>query len=490
MKKTGGMCLALAFLALSACTLRAPRARVEPPATPGPQRPAAESVRARGPLRVHPANPRYFTDDGVRAVYLTGSHTWPNLVDMGPGDPPAVFDFNAYLSWMKQYDHNFMRLWTWDNPLWDQTRQPLARNKSVFRVAPLPWARTGPGQALDGKPKFDLRKFDPEYFRRLRSRAEAAGAKGIYVAVMLFEGWSKHRMPDAFRTHPFHPGNNINGINADLNSDGVGLETVTLQNPKVLQVQERYVREVIDTVNDLDNVLYEIANEAPGVSTAWQYHLIEWVRQYEKGKPKQHPIGMTFQYSGGTNEALFRSPADWISPNGEGGYTTDPPPADGAKVILSDTDHLGGLAGNQQWVWKSFLRGLNFIFMDPYDGAVLGNPFDAKWEPIRVAMGYVRRFASRLDLATMRPRGELSSTRYCLTDATASRPDSARQYLVYLPDGGGATLNLSAAKGILAVEWFNPSTGTTTASPDVEAGREVEFRAPFSGDAVLHVWAR
>ncbi|MBA2302590.1 MAG: hypothetical protein H0W08_08145, partial [Acidobacteria bacterium] len=200
MKRTGGMCVALAFLALSACTLTAPRARVEPPATPGVQRPAstAESVRARGPLRVHPANPRYFTDDGVRAVYLTGSHTWPNLVDMGPGDPPPVFDFNAYLRWMKQYDHNFMRLWTWDNLLWDQTRQPLARNKSVFRVAPLPWARTGPGQALDGKPKFDLRKFDPEYFRRLRSRAEAAGATGIYVAVMLFEGWSKHRMPTHF----------------------------------------------------------------------------------------------------------------------------------------------------------------------------------------------------------------------------------------------------------------------------------------------------
>ena len=151
---------------------------------------------------------------------------------------------------------------------------------------------------------------------------------------------------------------------------------------------------------------------------------------------------------------------------------------------------MGGLAGNQQWVWKSFLRGLNFIFMDPYDGAVLGNPFDARWEPVRVAMGYVRRFARRLDLARMRPRGELSSTRYCLTDATASRSDPARQYLVYLPDGGGATLNLSAAKGILAVEWFNPSAGATTAAPDVEAGREVEFRAPFSGDAVLHVWAR
>ncbi len=38
-------------------------------------------VRAAGPLRVHPDNPRYFTDDSGRAVYLTGAHTWLDLQD-------------------------------------------------------------------------------------------------------------------------------------------------------------------------------------------------------------------------------------------------------------------------------------------------------------------------------------------------------------------------------------------------------------------------
>ena len=42
-----------------------------------------------GPLRVHPSNPRYFADGSGKAVYLTGAHTWNNLVDMGIGDPPA-----------------------------------------------------------------------------------------------------------------------------------------------------------------------------------------------------------------------------------------------------------------------------------------------------------------------------------------------------------------------------------------------------------------
>ena len=50
---------------------------------------AVVAAPAAGPLRVHPDNSRYFTDgtktqnDTLRAVYLTGAHTWNNLVDMG-----------------------------------------------------------------------------------------------------------------------------------------------------------------------------------------------------------------------------------------------------------------------------------------------------------------------------------------------------------------------------------------------------------------------
>src|SRR5213592_327203 len=101
--------------------------------------------------------------------------------------------------------------------------------------------------------------------------------------------------------------------------DGRGLEYYTLQpdemGKRVLEFQRAYLRKVIDTVNDLDNVLYEICNEAGVYSTAWQYHLIKLVKEYESTKPKQHPVGMTFQYPGATNQILYDSPADWISPN-------------------------------------------------------------------------------------------------------------------------------------------------------------------------------
>src|SRR5262245_60556748 len=69
---------------------------------------AAEEAPAPGPLRVHPENPRYFTDGSGRAVYLTGSHTWNNLVDMGRGDPPGPFDFDGYLDFLGRHGHNFI----------------------------------------------------------------------------------------------------------------------------------------------------------------------------------------------------------------------------------------------------------------------------------------------------------------------------------------------------------------------------------------------
>jgi hypothetical protein len=48
------------------------------------------TIPTAGPLQVHPANPRYFADCRGRAVYLTGSHTWDSLQDLGQSDPPPA----------------------------------------------------------------------------------------------------------------------------------------------------------------------------------------------------------------------------------------------------------------------------------------------------------------------------------------------------------------------------------------------------------------
>jgi len=331
--------------------------------------PTSQVNGATGPLRVNPANPRYFTDGSGKAVYLTGSHTWANLQDAGESDPPPVFNYTAYLDFMETNHHNFFRLWTWEQAKW----APWMTNNIWFN--PMPYQRPGPGTALDGKPRFDLNQFNQAYFDRLRSRVMDAGAQGIYVSVMLFDGWSiddKGTGPgNAWPGHPFNAANNINGINGDANNNGMGEETHTLQLPAITPLQEAYVRKVIDSVNDLDNVLYEISNESPSNSQAWQYHMINYIKSYEATKPKQHPVGMTVEYPGGNNAELFASPADWISPNDNGGYKDAPPAADGSKVVILDTDHLwGSTGGDRQWMWKSFTRGYNPIFMDCYDDTI------------------------------------------------------------------------------------------------------------------------
>jgi hypothetical protein len=462
-------------------------------ATPAGRK-AVASQPARGPLRLHPVNPRYFTDgtrlpDGSpKAVYLTGSHTWNNLVDMGRDDPPERFDYPAYLDFLERHGHNFIRLWAWDSTTWDRrASQSWTDQKEELKVSPQPWLRTGPGQALDGKPKFDLTAFNPDYFARLRARVQAAGARGIYVSVMLFEGWGLmhgNRRPPApgwaWRSHPFHPGNNVNSIDANRDGDGLTGEVHRLGDDAVNGIQAAYVRKVVDTVNNLDNVLYEVINE--GGEKEWDWWVVKTVHDYERNQPKQHPVGIT-GHGAERRDSMLASPADWISPGRNDGYADDPPAWDARKVSLLDTDHVWGIGGNSAWVWKSFLRGHNPIFMDPYDHKVLGKGPTNRWDEVRRAMGHARRLAVRVNLAAMTPHDELASTKYCLANPGAD-------YIVYLPKGGAVTVDLTAASGPLAVEWITAVTGGVTSGGTVASGSQREFKAPFTANeaAVLHVW--
>ena len=437
---------------------------------------------ATGPLRVHPDNPRYFADGSGRAILLTGSHTWNNLVDMGPTDPPASFDYDAHLDWLEAHHHNFFRLWAWELLSWD-TRGNREKKALEHHVSPHPWRRTGPGTACDGRPRFDLTQFNEIYFARLRERVAAAQARGIYAAVMLFEGWGIQFSPGAWPKHPFHPANNVNGINGDLNGDGTGLEIHTGKDREVTGLQQAYVRRVIDTVNTFDNVLYEISNENHPPSTEWQYDMIRFIKDVEARMPKQHPVGMTFQYKGGRNKTLFESPADWVSPNNEGGYRDNPPAADGSKVIVTDTDHLWGIGGNAAWVWMSFLRGLNPIFMDPYDGKVLSKGFsETTAERIRKAMGHAFDWSRRVDLARLVPRPDLASSKHCLANPGV-------EYLVYV-SAGGKTVEVTLEKGRYLAVWFDTGSGKESPPANVNhAGGKRALKAPFGGDVLLHLRA-
>lgn len=116
--------------------------------------------------------------------------------------------------------------------------------------------------------------------------------------------------------------------------------------------------------------------------------------------------------------ATFASPADWVSPNSteQEPYRSDPPPATGDKIIVTDSDHLWGLdPASVDWVWKSFLRGLHPIHMDPMTD-------DSLRIAVRLAMGHARQLARTLDLALLQPAGHRASTGYALADGDARSP--------------------------------------------------------------------
>lgn len=436
-----------------------------------------------GALRRSAQNPRYFADASGRVVYLTGSHTWHNLQDIGPSYPPSGFDYDAFLDFLDKRGHNMFRLWAWE-----QTRWTPDQDTDDFWFYPHVYQRTGPGLALDGQPRFDVSRLNQAYFDRMRDRVMRAGTRGIYVAVMLFEGWSvsfpkgSNSARNPWHGHPFNAQNNINGIDGDTDRDDSGDEINTLAIAEVTQLQKTLVRKVIDTVGDLDNVLYEVSNESPADSIAWQNAMIDFVHDYEAGEPKQHPVGLTVPYPNGDNTALFASPADWISPRGD---LENPGAADGSKVILWDTDHLCGVCGSTSWVWKSLTSGLNPLFMDGDDSN--GNywvfrPTDTRWDAVRQNLGYARRLADALDLGAMTPQPALASSRYCLAVTGAGAA-----YVVFVPSGSTVSVDLTGAGGTLAVEWLDPATGARTTGTTVAGGAPRTLTAPVSSGAVLYL---
>ena len=423
---------------------------------------------AARPLSVGSSNPRFFVDSNGKAVYLSGVHLNNDLIDRSD---KAVLDFTSYLNFLQQYEHNFVRLWAWEQAAWT--------NESTAKITfdPLPYQRKGPGTALDGGRKFDLSRFNQAYFDRLRSRVVEAGQHGIYVSVMLFQGFSSQRKNigggNPWAGHPLNVRNNINGINGDPSGNDNGEEVHSLTVPAITSLQETYVRKVVDTLNDLDNVLYEISGDAPSSSRQWQYYMINYLKNYEATKPKQHPVGMSYLYLGSTDD-LLASPADWILLPGT---DTNPSLAAGSKVIFSDMDpKLLASGTSYPLVWKSFMRGLNPIYLE---SDLLKPSAD---ENVRNSLGYTLQYSQLVDLLSMSPNSELCSSGYCLVNP-------GREYLVYLPTGGTVRVDLSAASGSFVVSWFSPVTGRTTSGGTVSAGIPILFTSPINGDAVLYLQA-
>ena len=418
------------------------------------------SAIAGTPLVANGINPRYLADSSGKAVYLAGTYLDHDQIELG------LADFAAYLDFLQQQKHNFTRLWAWQ-------QTPLAAKSPSLTLA---YERTGPGLALDGGPKFDLLRLNQDYFDQLRARVVQAAERGVYVSVVLFQtsyGQTKQNQLQSWSANPFNRDNNINGIDGDTNRDGIGDEAFTLTIPAITTQQEAYLRKVVDTLNDLDNVLYEISGEGPLGSSAWQSHVIDYIKTYEATKLKQHPVGVSY-LSGTSTTDIFNSPADWIALYGA---SLNPPLAVGNKVLFFAVNPtLVGDSSSPQSVWKSFARGLNPIYKEP-DSLNVGVS-----EGLHAAIGQSLTYSQFLNLSAMTPSNTVCSSGYCLVNPGA-------EYLIYMPSGGQISVDLSGTSQKFLANWFNPATGETVSGNSISGGGQVTLTSPFRRETVLHLLA-
>jgi Big-like domain-containing protein/collagenase-like protein with putative collagen-binding domain len=491
---------------------------------------SAPVTGAAGPLIAagtsQPAS-NYFKISGTSTVvFLAGSHTWNDMQDEGNANGTTGIDFTAFVNFLLSHRQNATILWHKDLP---QFCNWGAGGTWTITDNGFPWARSAATGASDGHNKWDLNTFNQTYFDTLRMRAVQLQQNGIYAIIQLFDGLglSVNRCGTTSPTGDGYPLTGVNNTSAGAVDDGytsgAAGSTASMTNSvpnSMTAVQVAYMQKVVDTLNLLPNVIWEVSEEAPDASTAWQTYMIAQLKAYETAKAyTKHPVLFpTLDVSGASDTTLYNSNADVIAPRAKLSSTNN---CSGSgtptcKVDLNDSDHSyfgmwKDLAQmNRNYLWENFTHGASIVFMDPYlifagssnsswtDRNKCDNtvpPFhgvcsspDPRWDNFRNNMGYVLTYANtKLDLLKMSAQTGLASTTFCLADNVAV----GGEFLVYAPNGGSFTVNLSTQAGrTLNIEWLDPSSGAITNGGTVPGGSSSQpFSTPASitGDAVLYL---
>lgn len=208
-------------------------------------------------VQVLPENPRYFLWRGKPVALIGASENSGAVFNLD-------FKHDPYLDTVAAARGNIVQVMTGT-----LIEAPADRSLSPQpgRLL-LPWARsTEPGYAGGGE-KFDLHKFDPRFFARLRSFVEKAGRRGIVAKVILLAPPARGEAIQ-WTLSPFHPANNINRIATN------SLDAYTLErHGGLLAIQEALVRKVVGELRGLDNVIYEVCYRFGGrVGPGWVEHM-------------------------------------------------------------------------------------------------------------------------------------------------------------------------------------------------------------------------
>ncbi len=440
------------------------------------------------PIALHPDNPHYLLFRGRPTVLVTSTEHYGAVLNLD-------FDYRPYLEELKAQGLNLTRTFS-GVYCEDQQSFKIKGNPLAPRPGRLicPWARSDQPGYAGGGAKFDLSRWDEAYFARLKDFIAQAGQSGIVVELVLFCPFYKDEM---WVLSPMNARNNIQGIGQVPRT-----EVYTLKHPELLAVHRAVTRKIVEELNALDNLYYEVCNEPyfGGVTPEWQDQIIETIVQTEVRLPKKHLIAQNI--ANGSKKIENPNPAVSIF---NFHYAT-PPTAVAENYHLNKVlaDDETGFKGSADATyrgegWDFLLAGgaiydnLDYSFTpDHEDGSAVPDAPGGGGRTLRRQLGILKQFLESFEFVKMAPdnsvlRGQLPPK--CTARALVQ---PGHQYAVYIRGDGLKQLSLDLPSGSYSAVWTDTKSGHALAPTtfDHPAGLKELPLPEYSEDIALAIRRR
>jgi Family of unknown function (DUF6298) len=163
----------------------------------------------------------------------------------------------------------------------------------------LPFSRSGQGTAWDGLSKYDLTKYNPFYWGRLKQFADLADQKGL---LLVHQNYFQHNIIEAgahYADFPWRTANNINntGFVEPVNYAGdkrifYAEQFYDISNPVRRELHKKYIRQCLNNFKDNNSVIQLIGEEFTGPTHFVKFWL-DVIKDWEKETGKHPVIGLS-----------------------------------------------------------------------------------------------------------------------------------------------------------------------------------------------------
>lgn len=421
-------------------------------------------------------NPRYWEYKG-KPVLLLGGTDNDNLFQNE--------NLKSHLDSLRMFGGNYIR-----NTMSD--RDP--GNKR-------PFTEVAPG-------KYDLNKWNPEYWQRFENLLRLAQERDIIVQIEIWDRFDHSR--DNWLLDPYNPKNNVNYTYAEAGLDSIYplhpgqnkqpffFTVPELNNNNVLlKYQENFVKKLLSVSLQYDNVLYCIDNETSGAEE-WAAYWADFLRKNTGGnkiyvtemwdnwdvksvmhkRTLDHPerydfidISQNSQIPGQPNWDNAQYVFDYIK--------NKPRPVNSTKIYGSHQGSWLDRGITTKHAVETFCRNITGGFASsrfhrPPSGLGLSKT------SINCMMT-IRKIEEKVKFRDMVPRMDLLRNRE--ENEAYVTAKEGEFYVIYFTQPGMVTLDLTPAEATFEIEWIPIEKAGWDKKEVIGGGKTVEIVSQYNGDA-------